>query len=491
MTYDQARTAEELSLLQPSLLQFVQQYQKDRPTVILLPGGMASSLLQADQAYNGGDGPFACQTVWLPVEIFCGGAPQLAMTGDIDWQEHITDALGTIAFAGMNPYSGFQLWCTLNELNCFILGWDWRRRLEHTVDFMEQSFLPALQTMIQQQYGVDPLQNYTLIGHSYGGMVLKLFLTRGGNFVPGISRAITVGSPFYGYGGSQHYYFAGLTELNTFYSRKEVATIIGSMQGPYSLLFLDFPTYEDVAAALQDDPYPLNAYPSLDSTNPATIADPYNPATNGALVRYPEGGWFDTGSLAQGLATRANLVAPLPTDVNAKFYNIRGVQTNSAGAVIDGTISRQTWDWINPGFDPNSDPDPIHSFNGPGDDTLPAWSTRLVTTPKENVITIQGSVDDLFEHMFLMDHPLVLAALQQLLGLDIAALGLFKQISVKRVPAASSEALRDFLHEVAAARRLGGRAAAIKLLAETNQRDLQSLTRRFFNNLLKPPVYER
>ena len=89
--------------------------------------------------------------------------------------------------------------------------------------------------------------------------------------------------------------------------------------------------------------------------------------------------------------------------MNNKFFNFRGVQVKN-GAVVDGTVNNQTWDWIAPGFDPDTDPSPITDYLGPGDGTLPAWSTRLVNTPGANVRTLEGDVD----HMFMMSDALVL-----------------------------------------------------------------------------------
>jgi len=485
MTYDQTRDDEELHLLQPSMQRFVNQYRRDRPTIILLPGGMASALLQADQAYSGGSGPFSYQTAWLPPRIFWGGAPRLQMTGDLDWQDHITIALDTIGFAGVTPYSGFQLWCSLHphEFNWFIFGWDWRRRLEHTVDFLEQTFLPALRSAVQQEHGagIDPLEGCTLIGHSFGGLVLKLFLMRGGPLVDGLARAITVGTPFYGYGGSKHFYFAGMEPLNPFYGKREMASIIGSMQGPYALFFLDLATYQQNQAALANDPYPLSAYPSLDSANANLEADPYNPKRNGHQMRYPDGGWFDElGELKHAQLIRAQIAAPLPPAVNAKFFNIRAVQKDPFGRVLAATIWSQTWKWINPGFDPNTDGDPICSFNGPGDDTVPAWSARLLSTPKDNVITLEGLV----EHMTLMDNPIMLQHLPH--GPESVAERLSHQLGPERRQAASSSALRDFLQGVSAASNSGGRAAALTFLGQKEPEELRRLARRFLADLLKP-----
>jgi len=54
-------------------------------------------------------------------------------------------------------------------------GWDWRRRLEDTVGFFFNKFLPRFKSLVQPKCG-DVLQDYVLIGHSFGGMVVTLML---------------------------------------------------------------------------------------------------------------------------------------------------------------------------------------------------------------------------------------------------------------------------------------------------------------------------
>jgi hypothetical protein len=46
----------------------------------------------------------------------------------------------------------------------FIFGWDWRRRLEDTVSFFFNKFLPLFRRTVQQQCGVDPLQDFIPMG---------------------------------------------------------------------------------------------------------------------------------------------------------------------------------------------------------------------------------------------------------------------------------------------------------------------------------------
>jgi hypothetical protein len=482
MSYDQARIREQMRLLQPARQRFVQNYQPDLPTIIFLPGGMASSLLQANQKYTGGSSPFAYNWAWLPPTILCDGAQNLAMNGDVDLDDKITIALDTIGFAGVTFYSIFEWWCA-NQFNLFILGWDWRRRLEYSVDFIKHHFLPALRKDVHDVYGVDPLNNYFLVSHSFGGLVLKLFLNGGGKLVDNITRAITVAAPFYGYGGSQHFYFSGFSYLHPPYKKSDLARIIGSMQGGYTLFFLDYATYQRDRDCLENDPaYPLTDYPSYDPAL-GEIVDPYNPLPTGR--RYPGGGLFNMSELSYAQQVRQCIVSPLPDPVNAKFFNVRGVQTNLFGP-LDGTIAKQTWDLIKPGFNPDRDPDPIHSAKGRGDDTVPAWSARLCSTPAGNVVTVVG---DLVEHMTLMDNPDVLSRLENLM-LPPSRRGVAERIrrtlDPRTMQTASKAAMDRFLGELRA-RTKKGRGEAARFVSELSTPELQSYVRRFFKYLLKQP----
>src|SRR5207249_11034273 len=118
-----------------------------------------------------------------------------------------------------------------------------------------------------------PLQNLTLIGHSLGGMLVKLIMTSP-DLAKQVGCAITVGSPFYGYTGQTVRYFEGEKEF-FLSSRKEIAKIIATLEGGYYLQFLDQESYERYRAALAGvSDYPLPHYPSHDPDG--SVADPYN-----------------------------------------------------------------------------------------------------------------------------------------------------------------------------------------------------------------------
>jgi hypothetical protein len=200
--------------------------------------------------------------------------------------------------------------------------------------------------------------------------------------------------------------------LNALANAGVLANLIASLPGPYMLPYLDFPTFranEPGFAADKDDPlldYPLMA---ADGANPI---DPYAPPPPPPQrAWYPV--WVNQAELQNARTQNRALAAPLPTAVAAKFHNFRGIQTTNDGIVLQGTVNGAKWTPINPDtFDPSDEANsPIQDKNGRGDDTIPAWSARLLTTPSQNVHTFKEPI----MHMEMMANPSILAALQALI----------------------------------------------------------------------------
>src|SRR5262249_13713906 len=72
-------------------------------------------------------------------------------------------------------YDRFGRWCEANGFNLFVFAYDWRRRIEESVALF-LAFLPRFRERVGSVYGVDPLRNFALLGHSYGGMITRLLL---------------------------------------------------------------------------------------------------------------------------------------------------------------------------------------------------------------------------------------------------------------------------------------------------------------------------
>ena len=411
MTYDQARDGEQLARLQNAIGRFISRYNvnlatTNRKTIILFPGGTGSQLLRANAPYSSA-ASYYYDLLWVDCELIAGKALHLRMQGDLDDNQQIVIPDGPVRFFPFLPYEGFKWWCFWNNIDYFIFGWDWRRDLGLTVKYFLDVFMPIFASRVQGSCIPDPLQNLSLVGHSFGGMVVKLIMNESTNpYVQLVKKAVTVASPFYGYGGQLPRYFIGEPDLNPYYgSNKPMTEVASSLQAGYSLLFLDQGTYLRDGALLAADPlFPLAQYPIVDATTGLPV-DPYdNPITAGGQARYPQNYGVTSFKLICGKTISTQVAAPLDSAINNKFFNIRGVQVTDADAVINDTVNNQTWKLIAPNFDPDLDPCPITDYRGPGDGVLPAWSTRLVSTPPANIFTLRGNID----HTFMMSDAVVL-----------------------------------------------------------------------------------
>ena len=426
MSYDTTRDSEQLRVLDHSIDDFIDRYNNSsgpatgpRQTVFLFPGGMGCTLKRARKPYvDGVSAPqtFAYDTVWLTVDTFLGGALDLRMTKVApnrfrDKGNRIIVADGAVGFLGCTPYDDFTRWCRRKRLDYFVYGWDWRRRLTHSGAFFVKKFLPHFQDRVKNECNnADALADFSLIGHSAGGMIVNWILRRNHPNVATMRRAITVATPFYGYSGQVHRWFEGEAYLNGVADifKKPMIKVICSLPACYAWEFLDGYTWGLNKAALAADPkYPLPTYPSRDQAT-GVDADPYDPQTNGALSRYPAPGatGFDYAELAKGKALVRYLASALDPALAPKFVNIRG------DTLANDTIGSTTWDWV-----PPTDPTPIvDGPTVPGDGTQPAWSARhigLELALPANVITVKGSD---VEHTFTMNSPKTLGALADALG---------------------------------------------------------------------------
>jgi hypothetical protein len=166
---------------------------------------------------------------------------------------------------------------------------------------------------------------------------------------------------------------------------------------------------------MQDpDGFNLPAYPSVEA-NSGARADPYHPdlgkgQSDSGFVRYISSYGFDWNKLVDGLAATQAVSQSLDASVADKFTNIRGVQ-GTPGAIVNGTIVAQRWALVPSSFDPDSGADGITDIQGPGDDTLPAWSTRLLGN--RHVITVKATD---INHMDMMNHADVQKAIANVLA---------------------------------------------------------------------------
>jgi hypothetical protein len=433
VTYDANRDIEQLRLLTPAVDDFIAQCLNPpaspstckRQTMFFFPGGMASRLTRATQKFvDGTTVPqvFQYDPIWVIPDTPLGGAATLAMHRDSagtfrDKGDRIIIADAPLSLAGCTPHNGLITWCSDHNVDLFVFPYDWRRRLDETAAFFVRKFLPFFRKRVKDAGCPDPLSRFALVGHSQGGMIANLILRGNDPILASMTHVITVGTPFYGYPGQVHRWYEGEPYLNLFGLFKQLMMeTIASLPGLYVLHFLDEVTYRNSTnqsgLTINDKEFPLPDYPSIDRTNANVRADPYNPQTNGALVRYPTLTGFSRAELDYGRLQFQHLASSMDPALLQKFYNIRGVRTANDGTTpVKDTAGSVTWDWIATNFDAN-DTTPIEDgADVPGDNTQPAWTARLVTNA-DRVITVKAKDID---HAFLMNHTSVLAEIQKIL----------------------------------------------------------------------------
>ncbi len=427
MSYDTTRDTEQLNQIEYAIDDFIVRYNNStaaasaRQTVFLFPGGMGSRLKRARDPYNDGVSgvqTFSYDDVWLtpltfafPDDVRNLRMKRVAPGQYRDKDNYIIVADGAVGYLGCTPYAGFTAWCDKKQLDWFVFGWDWRRPIQHAGKFFVKKFLPHFQARVQAGCSnADPLQNFSLIGHSSGGMVVNYVLRKyNQNFGASLSKVITVATPFYGYAAQVHRWFEGESAFNGVFNqwRTGVIKVICSMPGLYALHFLEGPLFDLHQTALANDvDAPLNEYPSLDETDHMVRADPYHPTTLGLKRRYPNGtSGFDHAELERGRKIARYLAGPFnPATLADKFYNIRGILP------VDSTSGNTSWDWVPPTL-----PTPIKDGPTPfpGDDTQPAWTARLVTLNSNHYSTVKHWTVD---HMWSMLSPKVQAKVASILG---------------------------------------------------------------------------
>jgi hypothetical protein len=400
MQYFETRQLEQLIILDRDIAAFARRYRKGHPTIIFCPGGLASQLLRTTETHreDGGWKP-RLKPTWVNIGLVVGTGRRLKMEGDRDADNHVIVASGAVEFSKRwGPYSRLRQWCDYHEFNYFVFGWDWRRNICHSVALLHETII-TMRRRIHLIYSEDLIPNTILLAHCFGGLLVKLVLDAASDYVDSLRAAVTVSTPFYGYGGQLHRYFVGDTGLNRFYGAAEMAKIISSFESLYSLLFIDQDTYR-----AQADLLGLCTYPVLDAET-GCPADPYNAVEHAHRFRYPtfKGGWFDTAKLHRARQIRQQIAAPLPDRVQAKFFNV--------AATCFPTPVSQIWDWIGVDFDPFGT-SPVLDKLGPGDDTIPAWSARLASTDKDHS-PLLGPISN---HIFMMGHNEALESLQEIIA---------------------------------------------------------------------------
>jgi len=468
MSYDSKRDDEQLKVLDKSIDAFIEAYQgrnvaaAKRRTVFVFPGGLASRLLRAKVPYDdAADSPqsFDYDICWATPQILINGSAVLlgmqktAPNVYLDSNKQIIVADGAIGLhdilalpeemdaqsSGLTPYSGFIFWCDQNDVDCFIYGWDWRRRVQDIGAFFIDIFLPHFNNRMKNECGINTPDPFALVGHSAGGMVVNWILRNLQN-AQQLKRVVTVGTPFYGYAGQLHRWFEGdslVNGLNGEFTDAIVRTVC-KLPGCYAWNFACEDLYNANKQAFSDDQQaPLTAYPSMDATVANLVADPYVPKTssvNGSLfTRYLTNVGFDSTELGDAKDLVNRLAGTLTQAQADKFYNLRGAAARfggggllgdigalfgdlvgaagAAGLVVqNNTIGSTRWEWV-----PGNRPTIIDGPLVPGDGVQPAWTARHLDLMEaaNHVVTATGPD---VKHVVLMSAPSVINKLAGVLN---------------------------------------------------------------------------
>jgi hypothetical protein len=428
--YHERLAAEQLAVYERNIHAFIDAYRQrtlvggpPRQTLFFFPGGMACQLSRSRKTFdpkqpNGDLGGY--DRLWLDFSTFWGNAEELGMQQDgqglfRDRHEYIVVADGAVNLLGCTPHDGLIDWCKSNNVDLFVYNWDWRRRQMEAAEFFAGPFWRLFTSMVDGAGIPEAARNFSLLGHSFGGLIVKLILENGDAKVArNLKFAITAATPFYGYGAQAHRWFEGEELLNGdgHQIKSKLVRVICSLPGLYVLHYLDLDTYQRDRAELEADAYPLKKYPSVDLATQQPFEPWQQQTAPDGRVRYPtKKMYFMPTELSHAHGVYKILAKP---NDDPRFFNIRGVRMRSAGARED-TAGSVSCDWVRPDFDPIRDEDkPVSDTSQvAGDNTQPAWTARLVS--KTNLSRVRTVKSEKLTHMFLMSERGMLEQLASIL----------------------------------------------------------------------------
>jgi hypothetical protein len=202
-----------------------------------------------------------------------------------------------------------------------------------------------------------------------------------------------VATPFYGTSAQQQRYYVG-NELLIHcvgYNGPKVVKIVGSLPGPYSLMFLPKTVFDRYGAAIGLDDYPV--------TEPGggRALDPYDPANLDCYLPSVKTEFLDDARRVYD-----EIAAPLPQGLETQFFNIGASGKKSTPVSL-------SWKPLPEDYRVG-DPSPVQTESeGAGDGTVPSWSAFHAGTPVEN----REELTDVNVHGGLAEHAKSLAILEK------------------------------------------------------------------------------
>ena len=368
MDYEEYRVLSIKAVYRFHINSFLRRFRVDRPTVILLPGGMGSELLRSDKPFPASPST-PVDKIWLDCGITRDDALKIEIDGELrDANLRVVASNGPVSFLSQTPYDDFQNFAESQGWNYAVFGYDWRRPVSESSMFLKD-FIVSFRDEVARQYGadVDPLRNTTLLCHSMGGLVVTAALRDTWFGSQAWHSVITVATPFYGTSNHLERYYVGLRELTNYYPVEVLTRIIGSLPGPYSLLFLPHEIFAKYGQTLGLQRYPLL---DLQSGEPA---DPYG---LDSATRWPTS--VSREFVEMNRMQLVEIAAPLPAGVKERFFCLRATGNSKTAVEL-------TWTNVNgASYDPGRDESPIRGTYGPGDGTVPAWSAFHADSPEAN-----------------------------------------------------------------------------------------------------------
>ena len=406
MRYQNARRLEIRDAHSRCIEEFARAYKKDRPTVVLIPGGMGSQIDRSVKPFRGSSSlPFKkYDPVWIDLGIvFDRELLQLEIkSNDHDLGNHICIPNGPLRFL-MEPYGTAADFFRNKGYNFIVFAYDWRRSVVESAGYLK-FFLKLMKSRVQELRQEDPLPRTTILCHSMGGLVTKVFLHRvlkqnatAADVRQWMSRFVTVATPFFGAATHMTRYYKGQDPLNIIYGTQAVANVTATMPGPYVLMFMDRKTYTRNAGELEIDRYPVRELENTDLE-----ADPYD---ENMFERYPP--WVNRDHLQMAASLHHSVTKPLPDAVVERVYHFRAINKK--------TWVELKWEAVNGArYRPSRDESPITGKKGEGDGTVPSWSARLPQVPDGQVFNLTKAK----YHEELLEHSETLKALHQLIEKD-------------------------------------------------------------------------
>jgi pimeloyl-ACP methyl ester carboxylesterase len=175
MSYESYRKLAIEGYYDHQLQSLLSSFDPNKPTVILLPGGMGSQLERTEYPV-GGEPNVINDVIWVDWGIFWpkrdARNAEIEVRGreERDKDSHVVAAHGPLRFITQTPYEELSDYAYNEGWNYFVFGFDWRRPLAESATYF-RDFIYKFQKEILAVHRKDPIPNLAVVCHSMGGLV--------------------------------------------------------------------------------------------------------------------------------------------------------------------------------------------------------------------------------------------------------------------------------------------------------------------------------